>query len=166
MSISRQAEPPLRFSRLFAFAFHCELQFCSFAISLLDHLRVKRTADVRLRGNLSDGKFIVITIQDQTSKISSRTMLYDLKHPVPSSLINCHLPRSAAKPGSNAACFLRFISVNQRSSAVTNCDSIPGNRVRPDGDAAHLSVATIKSEIHSVALVSECERPKSAGLRG
>jgi hypothetical protein len=84
---------------------------------MLDHRRVKRTAGVRLRRNLSHGKFIVITIQDQTSKICSRTMLHDLKHPMPGLLNNPHLPRSVERPGFNADCVLRFISVNQRESA-------------------------------------------------
>ena len=146
---------------LFAFAFHCDLRFCSFAIWGLDHLRVKRTAGVRLRRNLSHGKFIVITIQDQTSKICSRTILHDLNLSMPGSLHNSHLPRAVERPGFNTACVLRFISVNQRSLAVLHCVSILRCRDRSNGAAAHHSVASIKSAILSVALValvSECER--------
>jgi hypothetical protein len=100
----KNRERRLRLNALFAFAFHCDLRFCSFAIWPLDHLRVKRTAGVRLRRNLSHGKFIVITIQDQASKISSRTMLHDLKYSMPSSLINPHLPCSVERPGQSDAC--------------------------------------------------------------
>ena len=58
----------LRFTALFAFAFHCDLRFCSSAIRPLNHSWVKRCAGIRLRRRHSRGKFIVITICDQGSK--------------------------------------------------------------------------------------------------
>ena len=102
---SKSSAPLQRIVRICVSLRFAILQRCDLAAR---SSQVKRTAGVRLRWSHSHGKFFVITILNQTANISSRSMLHDLKHSMPSSLINSHLPHLVEWPGFNTVCVLRF----------------------------------------------------------
>jgi hypothetical protein len=106
-----------------------------FAILRLNHSWVKRTAAVRLRRRGSHGKLIVITIQDQISKINLPWTDHDLKRSMQSLLMKSQ----PAELNSDARVLCRFrIAIQSANPAFDKpksdgserphgkeCDSIP-----------------------------------------